>query len=202
MERVAMRGIASKKNTVSLVLILIPLLIGSCGSGDSVKTTDCSKRTVDMKDMKTLRIKWERLVSDGQTCQRCGSTEEELEKAVSTLRRSLDPMGIDVVLEKHELSKEEFEKNPLQSNQIWLNDRSLEDWIDGTAGQSPCCDVCGPLDCRTVEVEGKVYETITADLITKAGLIAASQLVGTEVNEPCSGPCEAPGASDTGCCPK
>ncbi|MBC7131250.1 DUF2703 domain-containing protein, partial [Candidatus Bathyarchaeota archaeon] len=30
--------------------------------------------------MGTLRIKWQRLVSDGQTCPRCGSTEEELER--------------------------------------------------------------------------------------------------------------------------
>ncbi|MGQ9551641.1 MAG: DUF2703 domain-containing protein [Candidatus Bathycorpusculaceae bacterium] len=33
--------------------------------------------------MKLLKIKWRRLVSDGETCPRCESTEEELEKAVS-----------------------------------------------------------------------------------------------------------------------
>ena len=133
--------------------------------------------------MKTLKIKWQRLVSDGQTCPRCGSTEEELERAISTLKQSLIPLGIKVVIEKDELSVAEFKKDPLQSNQIWLNGRLLEDWIGGKVGQSPCCDVCGPSECRTVGVGGELYEAIPADLVIKAGLLVASQLVGTETNE-------------------
>ncbi len=151
--------------------------------------------------METLKIKWQRLVSEGQTCPRCGSTGEELEKAISTLKQSLTPLGIAVVLEKHELSAAEFKRDPLQSNQIWLNDRLLEDWIGGRVGQSPCCDVCGSFGCRTVGVGGEVYEAIPADLVIKAGLLAASQLIRTEPNESCceSGGPEAPIAT---CCPK
>ena len=135
--------------------------------------------------MKTLRIKWQRLVSGGQTCPRCRSTEEELEKAVSALKRSLAPLRIEVVLEKSELPIAEFRKDSLQSNQIWLNNQPLENWIGGKVGQSPCCEVCGPSECRTIEVEEQTFETIPADLVTKAGLLAASKLVGTETNEPC-----------------
>ncbi len=135
--------------------------------------------------MKTLKIKWQRLVSAGETCPRCGSTEDELEKAISTLQQSLKPLGIEVVLEKRELSVAEFEKDPLLSNQIWINDKLLEEWIGGEVNQSPCCDVCGPSECRTLGVEGEVYETIPADLIIKAGLVAASQLVSTETSESC-----------------
>ena len=151
--------------------------------------------------MKTLKIKWQRLVSDGRTCSRCGSTEGELEKAISTLKQSLIPLGIEVVLEKDELSVSEFKKDPLQSNQIWLNDRPLEDWIGGKVGQSPCCDVCGPSECRTIGVGGEVYEAIPADLIIRAGLLAASRLIGTEVNEPC---CDSKVSKvpSTSCCPK
>jgi len=129
-----------------------------------------------------LKIKWQRLVSDGQTCLRCSSTEEEIEKAVSVLRQSLTPLGIEVVLEKSELTVREFERNPLESNKIWINDRLLEDWIGGAVGQSPCCDVCGPSECRTVKVEGEIYETIPADLIIKAGLLAASELINAEAS--------------------
>jgi hypothetical protein len=134
-----------------------------------------------------LKIKWQRLVSDGQTCLRCSSTEEEIEKAVSVLRQSLTPLGIEVVLEKSELTVREFERNPLESNKIWINDRLLEDWIGGAVGQSPCCDVCGPSECRTVKVEGEIYETIPADLIIKAGLLAASELINAEASESCCG---------------
>jgi hypothetical protein len=43
-------------------------------------------------------------VNNGQTCPRCGSTEEELHKAVSILKQYLLPWGIEVKVEKEELS--------------------------------------------------------------------------------------------------
>lgn len=151
----------------------------------NVRDYTLSCRSREVKDLKTLKIKWQRLVSDGQTCPRCGLTEGEIERATSVLRQTLAPLGIDVVLEKSELSFAEFEKDPLESNKIWINDRPLEYWIGGVTGQSACCDVCGPSDCRTVEVEGEIYETIPADLIVKAGLLAASKLISVETNESC-----------------
>ena len=151
--------------------------------------------------MNALKIKWQRLVANGQTCPRCGSTGEEIEKAVSVLRQSLAPLGIEVILEKGELSVEEFEKNPLESNKIWINDRPLEEWIGGAVGQSPCCDVCGPSECRTVTVEGEIYETIPSELIVKAGLLAASKLISAETNETCCTN-RTSKTSKTSCCPK
>lgn len=151
--------------------------------------------------MKTLKVRWQRLVSDGQTCPRCKSTEEELEKAISVLNHSLTALGVQVILQKEELSVVEFKKDTLQSNQIWINDRPLEDWVGGKVGQSPCCDVCGPSECRTVEVEEESYEVIPADLIIEAGLLAASQLVVEEVNKSCC-ECGTLKTSDTSCCQK
>ncbi|MEM4229693.1 MAG: DUF2703 domain-containing protein [Thermoproteota archaeon] len=51
-----------------------------------------------------LKIEWQRLISDGKTCPRCGLTEKELEKAVSTLKQALTPLNMQVILEKDELS--------------------------------------------------------------------------------------------------
>lgn len=148
----------------------------------------CSSfRPVEKESANILKIKWKRLISNGETCPRCGSTEEELGKAVSILKQSLAPLGIEVILEKEELSVAEFKKDPLQSNRIWINNRLLEDWIDGEVGHSLCCDVCGPSECRTVEVEGQVYETIPSEIIIKAGLSAASQLVIPRKGEACCG---------------
>jgi hypothetical protein len=90
--------------------------------------------------------------------------------------------GFEPKIKGVELSVAEFKKDPLQSNQIWINNRSLEDLIGGKVGQSLCCDVCGSSECRTVGVGEKVYEAIPANLIIKAGLLVASQLIGTESN--------------------
>lgn len=74
--------------------------------------------------MKTMVIKWQRLLDDGQTCSRCGSTETEVEKAAALLTQSLAPLGVAVVLEKRELSVEEFEQDTLKFNAIQINDAS------------------------------------------------------------------------------
>lgn len=150
--------------------------------------------------MDPLRIRWERLVEQGQTCPRCHSTEEELEQAISTLGQALTPLGIEVILERASLSAEQFAQDPLRSNQIWVNERPLEEWLGGTVGQSPCCDVCGPADCRTVELEDQIYEAIPADLIVKAGLAAALEmLTATPRPSCCKG--RAPGAPQPRCRP-
>ncbi|GBD38490.1 hypothetical protein HRbin37_00740 [bacterium HR37] len=69
---------------------------------------------------KILKIKWQRLVPEGETCPRCGSTEKELDKAILILKKSLAPLGIEVELEKEELSLSEFKKDPLRSIEFGL----------------------------------------------------------------------------------
>ncbi len=131
--------------------------------------------------MKVLRIKWQRLLTEEteQTCPRCGSTEKEIEKAVDRLKESLAPLGIEVILEKKAINPEKFAKDVLESNRIWVGEKSLEDWLGAEVGQSRCSDVCGDAGCRTVEVGEKTYETIPSDLIIKAGLVAASKMIPT-----------------------
>jgi hypothetical protein len=129
--------------------------------------------------MKSLHIKWQRLVAEDETCPRCESTEKELDKAINKLQQALTPLGIKVTLEKEELNISEFKQDPLQSNRIWLNEQPLENFLKGNVGQSPCCEVCGPTDCRTVEIDGKTYETIPSELIIQAGLIAANQILSS-----------------------
>ncbi len=135
--------------------------------------------------IKNLNIKWQRLVAEGETCPRCESTEKELDKAVNKLQEALIPLGIKVTLEKEEINISEFKQDPLQSNRIWINEQPLEDLIKGEVGQNPCCEVCGPSDCRTVEIDGKIYETISSDLIIQAGLIAANQILSVKRTNSC-----------------
>jgi hypothetical protein len=139
--------------------------------GCSCQPCDCNSES---ESKKSLIISWQRLVSDGRTCPRCGNTEDELGKAVSQLKEKLAPQGIEVILKKEEITLDKFKKNPLISNQITFNGQSLEDLLDAKTGHSKCCDVCGDEECRTVETGGTNYETIPAELIVEAGIKAVS----------------------------
>jgi len=149
------------------------------------KTNKCScqcgcnnikPKEIQNNSEKSLVITWQRLVSEGSTCPRCGSTENEVDNAVLELKKRLNPSGIEVIFKKIELTIEEFKKNPLSSNSILFNGQLLEDVIGAKAGQSQCCDVCGDEECRTVEVQDKSYEMIPADMIIEAGLKVARGL--------------------------
>ncbi|MCL6584738.1 MAG: DUF2703 domain-containing protein [bacterium] len=139
--------------------------------------------------MRGLTIKWQRLVDEnGHTCERCGATEKEVEKALSTLQQALAPLGLEVTLEKGIIDVSTFIKDPLASNRIWIDNRPLEEWLGAQVGQSYCCSSpCLDEECRTITVEGQIYETIPADLIVKAGLIAASRIGGLGPAGSCCG---------------
>jgi hypothetical protein len=128
--------------------------------------------------MKTIKIVWQRLVDEqGQTCPRCSDTEQELHKALRFLTKSLLPLGIAFSLETRALDSQEFNKDPSQSNRLWIDKKPLEKWVKGETGASPCCGPCGEAECRTITVEGKTFETIPAELIIKAALLSVEREV-------------------------
>lgn len=148
----------------------------------------------------TLTIRWQRLVDDaGETCERCGATQEEVSQAVSTLERVLRPLGIEVALGEMALSTDEALQDIGESNRIWVADRPLEEWLGAEVGMSSCESCCSALgddvECRTLTVDGNTYETVPAELIVKAGLLAGSQLIESPPPEACC-----PSTSEE-CCP-
>ena len=135
--------------------------------------------------MRALQILWQRLVSpEGKTCDRCSATYEQMERAIEKLRQSLRPLDIEPKLEVTEIDERSFKANPSESNRIWIAGRPMEEWLGASVGSSPCCSVCGTSECRTVEVEGTIFETIPEKLFLKAALVAASQLlsIGNEAS--------------------
>jgi len=127
--------------------------------------------------MKTLVIEWQRLLDEYEkTCPRCGSTEQEVEKAAARLSQELKSYEINVSLVKKAIDPARFRKDALQSNKILIAGKTLEEWLGARTGQSPCCDVCGDAECRTIEIADQTHETIPASLIVEAGLNAASQV--------------------------
>ena len=55
------------------------------------------------------------------------------------------------------------------------------------------CALCGEFNCRTVEVGGSVFEAVPEELIVKAALVAASQLIGPNMED-------LPGQGEKPCC--
>ena len=127
--------------------------------------------------MKPLPITWKRLVKDGETCLRCGSTQQTVVGAIATLEAALRPLGIQPELETAAIDEAAFRADPSQSNRIWIAGKPMEEWLGARVGSSPCRSVCGDLPCRTVEVGGATYEAIPEALIVRAGMIAAAGMI-------------------------
>lgn len=148
--------------------------------------------------LKTLTIRWQRLVNaQGQTCDRCGATEQAVRKAATDLQQALGVLGIDVRLEASTLSPTDFAQAPLESNRLWIADVPLEQWLGAAAGESRCCSACGDASCRTLELANATYEAVPAELIVKAALLAAAQLSGS-AGKCCSFPTAV--ADENNCC--
>jgi len=186
--------------TVFLALIAAVLVFGGC--------TNSEPKSSEANNVQTVTIRWQRLVDEkGKTCDRCGATEKQVRKAFSSLKKSLKAVGTEVALKEETLSLEAFARDCSQSNRIWVNERPLEEWLGARTGMSlcgGCCSIVGDkVECRTMAVEGKTYETIPAELIVKAGLLAASQVVPTPSEESSRAPWEpAPILkAGSGCCP-
>lgn len=121
-------------------------------------------------------VKWQRFVdTNGQTCDRCACTGDATEAAVAKLKRCLAEVGIEVLLEKSRINQELFLANPLQSNQISIDGKAIESWLDAGTGHSACSGPCAGKECRTVHVDGKTYEAIPESIILRAGLLAAAE---------------------------
>ncbi|MDW8056389.1 MAG: DUF2703 domain-containing protein [Elusimicrobiota bacterium] len=127
--------------------------------------------------MKSLEIKWQRLIYKNKTCPRCAKTENEIKKTVSLLKEVCRNTGIKFVLKKEKISKNEFIKNPLKSNQIFINNKPLEEYLNAKISKTKCCDVCGPVECRTVVLDKTQFEVIPKEIIIKAGIIAISEIL-------------------------
>ena len=145
--------------------------------------------TMKRSDMKTLPIVWQRLVKAGATCERCGSTHQQILGALARLEPALQPLGIQPVLQTVVLDESTFKADPSASNRIWIAGKPMEDWLGASAGSSPCCSVCGDLPCRTLEVDGHSFEAVPQDLVLKAALIAAAGMIDSSRPDAGPAPC-------------
>ncbi len=172
---------------ISLLLSILPGLAIGCATARPLSDT-------------TLTIRWQRLVTSGGTCDRCGETERSLAEAQRMLAASLNPLGMHVRVVKTEITPADFKRDPSESNRIWIGQEPLERILGAEVSTSTCTGCCGDSPCRTVVVDGQTYEAIPPELILRAGLrVAADQVSPSDRNKPCCPPgstCPSPPASD------
>jgi len=179
-----------------LSLALVAFAFAGCGVAGALPDADGLPSAAPV----AIELRWQRLVdAAGKTCGRCGATEESLAEAESQLRTALEPLGLRLQVRKQAITPAAFAAAPAESNRIYIDGRSIEDLLGATTGKSACCDACGDQDCRTLIVDGRTHEAISARLIVRATLIAAAARLAAPDGggSPAVTPCCAPG-SETG----
>lgn len=118
--------------------------------------------------MKKLIIEWRHLDVDGETCNRCYDTGENLNQEVKRLNRALNPQGFEVEWKQTKLDDSQIP----QSNTILFNGVAIEDILNIQVSQNfceSCTDLLGSeIYCRTIIFEGEEYEDIPAKAIRQA----------------------------------
>jgi len=120
--------------------------------------------------MKTLDIEWRHFDKEGNTCIRCSDTGEVLHSVVEELSEECRPCGWDIKFRETKLTEREIS----ESNIILLNGKPIEKILQNAlAGEShcqSCCELTGSTStsCRTIEIEGRSYESIPSHLIRQA----------------------------------
>lgn len=152
-----------------------------------------------------LTIRWQRLVCENEkTCDRCSTTQVGVRRGYELLSNALKTLGIEVTLDEKVVDEKQFAGKPEESNRVLIGDKTLEHWLGAKTGRSSCltCSkiVGKDVKCRTIKLGGKTYESIPANLVVKAGLVAAAQLLVVELDNGCCGN-QTPGRQPCTTCP-
>ncbi len=131
---------------------------------------------------KSLIIRWQHTVCLSKNpCERCLMMPQEVQTAYEKLHSALAKLGIMVIFD------EQTEAHA--GDYIAINGAGLEHLLDGRPIRRQCTS-CPSIDGKAkeynaLELDGTIYEVIPADLIIRAGLIAASDLFTAEPLTPC-----------------
>mgnify|MGYP004702315427 CR=1 FL=1 len=120
--------------------------------------------------MKKLVIEWKHLDVEGETCERCYDTGENLANEVRRLNRQLQPRGITVEILETKLDDTRIP----ESNMLLFDGVPIENILDMKVEFNLCssCSSCLDTDteCRTVFYDGSQYDDIPAKAIRHATL--------------------------------
>jgi hypothetical protein len=121
--------------------------------------------------MKNITIEWKHYDKEGETCTRCNNTGENIEFAIKELPKDIKVKYIETKLEAKDMAI---------SNSVLINDVLIEDILGLKASHNHChsctCLSGADTDCKTVEDENKIYESIPKEII----LMALNKLLKSE----------------------
>jgi len=158
---------------------------------DNLKRFFAARRKKENTMKTTLKIEWRHLDVEGETCNRCYDTGENLNAEVKRLNRMLEPQGIKVEWFETKLDDTQIP----QSNTILFNGVPIEDILNIEVSEN-YCDSCTSLlgtktYCRTVMYDGIEFEDVPAKAIRQAAL----KVLGLEET-----PAIQSGCNCNGCC--
>lgn len=118
--------------------------------------------------MKKIRVEWQHLVENDETCQRCSVTKEHLLYAIEYVNKELITWGISVYLVETELNSSQIQF----SNRILVEDKAIEDILDLRVSMNHC-QTCSTIIgystcCRTILYNEKQYEEVPVEAIIEA----------------------------------
>ena len=128
---------------------------------------------------KVVVLSWQRPQAAAcKGCEKCGATEAEMQKAVAQLKEKLAERGVRVKLEEG-IGARAGKKAIISATNVWVCDVPLETWLGAGIGVKPCdCSSGGQaMSCKVVSLDGQSYKLIPADLVVRAGLLAADMLI-------------------------
>jgi hypothetical protein len=121
-----------------------------------------------MTNKRTLVIEWKHLDVEGETCERCAGTGQEIHQAVGDLARDRQLRGTTVCIRDSPLDADQIG----ESNAILINGVPIEQILAGTVRDTSCpsCSVLTGQSscCRAIEVDGTEYELVPASQIRRA----------------------------------
>ncbi|MFW3145403.1 MAG: DUF2703 domain-containing protein [Thermoplasmatota archaeon] len=132
------------------------------------------------------------LYLDLSCCERCQSTDENLDEVLIELRQELrviDHLTVNKIRisTKADENKYDLKRSPT----IRLNGQDLEEIVSGELVISgnycgSCSDVCGEeTNCRTFEYDGETSENIPKDILREGILRVLDQFKGSCCEESC-----------------
>lgn len=155
---------------------------------------EASKDHKERETLKKLTIEWKHLDVEGETCDRCYDTGENLANEVKRMNRALQPKGITVELVETKLD----EGNIRESNTLLFNGEPIENILDIEIFDNYCESCTSMLGkdiyCRAVRFEGNEYDDVPAKAIRQAAykVLGIGEVKKTTKSSCCGG--------DSDCC--
>lgn len=150
---------------------------------------EASKKRTEKETLKKLTIEWKHLDVEGETCDRCYDTGENLANEVTRMNKAFQPNGIIVEFLETKLDADSIP----ESNKMLFNGVPIENILDIEIFNNYCESCTSMLGkdiyCRAVRFEGNEYDDVPAKAIRQAAykVLGIAEVKKTTKSSCCGG---------------